>query len=140
MSSITYHLRTVRPEAGVASHPRSRVRPTPPRGNRSSVSLHRDPAPHIVGRTPLTDPAPALYSDVAASRPPSPQKDTASLPVASSIVLRDDERIPSLTRDAVNVVSRNNSSHHQNRNHSSSEMSDHESTPWTTFQQTCAQP
>ena len=73
MSTRTYNLRT-RQELGTFPQPRvPAVEGSPPR---SSAALTRDPPPHVPSLIVDTDSPSALYSDVVASRPPSPRKET----------------------------------------------------------------
>ena len=73
MSTRTYNLRT-RQELGTFPQPRvPAVEGSPPR---PSAALTRDPPPHVPSLIVDTDSPSALYSDVVASRPPSPRKET----------------------------------------------------------------
>ena len=73
MSTRTYNLRT-RQELG--TFPRPRVSATEGSPPHSSAVLTRDPPPHVPSLILDTDSPSALYSDVVASRPPSPRKET----------------------------------------------------------------
>ena len=92
MSSRTYHLRT-RAETGMVAP--SRV-PTAVVGRTST--LQRDEPPHL---TRDTEPMSALYSDVVASRPPSPRKELSTSAVPSTVnnslgsgILVDNQNVP----------------------------------------------
>ncbi len=90
MSTRTYNLRA-RTDAGVATQPR--VRPESP-VQQATPSPLRDLPPYVVGGYPLTTGrTAALYSDVVASRSPSPQKESSNM-VAVPEVEPEDERIP----------------------------------------------
>ena len=70
--SRTYNFRT-RTDAGVASQPEAPA--TVFNRPRTIAARARDPPPHVPSSVHDTDPAAALYSDVVASRPPSPRRD-----------------------------------------------------------------
>ena len=76
MSTRTYNLRT-RTDTAASAQPRmsfaSGDRPRQP-----SV-LARDVPPHLPSMTQRTEPGIALYSDIAASRPPSPRRETEAI-------------------------------------------------------------
>ena len=88
MSTRTYNLRT-RADTGVANQYRTRDEPTVRRFSPSPV---RDPPPHMLGRNPATG-LPTLYSDVVASRSPSPSKEDSSTSAAHTRVGPDNEGI-----------------------------------------------
>ena len=93
MSTSTYNLRT-RAEAGVATQPRVRDDSSE---QQSTPSPIQDLPPYIVGGyppDPLTGRTTALYSDVVASRPSSPQKGVSSTTVAEPEVVPEGENIP----------------------------------------------
>ena len=69
MSTRTYNLRT-RTETG--TNAQSRI---PTLNDRASAALARDGPPQDSSSTRDTDPVVALYSDVVASRPPSPRRE-----------------------------------------------------------------
>ena len=75
--SRTYNFRT-RTDAGIASQPGAPAavfnRP------RTMAARARDPPPHVPSSVHDTDPATALYSDVVASRPPSPRRERETEP------------------------------------------------------------
>ena len=91
MSTRTYNLRT-RAEAGVANQPRARNE-SPQR--QMTPSPTRDLPPYIVGGYPPVNRPTALYSDVVASRPPSPQKEASSTTVVQS------EKVPEVERTSI---------------------------------------
>jgi RNase H-like domain found in reverse transcriptase/Integrase zinc binding domain/Reverse transcriptase (RNA-dependent DNA polymerase)/Retroviral aspartyl protease/Zinc knuckle len=73
MSTRTYHLRTRQETAAAAQ---SRIPTSANSRSRTTNELARDPPPHA-RRLPFdTDDAAPLYSDVVASRPPSPREET----------------------------------------------------------------
>ena len=82
MSTKTYNLRT-RADTGVASQPRVRnASASPPR---PTTMLHREVPPHLLDAHAETGHAITLYSDVVASRPPSPAKDTSSVTATPAV-------------------------------------------------------
>ena len=92
--SITYNLRTRQEVAPLQS-----IIPAPV-GSRPRVSteLTRDAPPHISSMVFDSDSPQALYSDVVASRPPSPRRET-EVQVAPSIAsypIGSGELVPSL--------------------------------------------
>lgn len=94
MSSRTYYLRT-RAGSGVATQP-SRAADDPP-----SYALESDiPLNEIVPQAEDSVPnsettiAARLYSDVTASRPPSPRRDRQLSPLGSPVVGPDRNNVP----------------------------------------------
>src|SRR5882762_4430999 len=80
MSTRTYKLRT-RAVAGTTAQLTAPDLSTP---RRSVTPVPRDPPPYTGSRLPFSDAPPALYSEVVASRSPSPVKDNSSGLVAPS--------------------------------------------------------
>jgi Zinc knuckle len=119
MSTRTYNLRT-RAEVGPANQSRLQNNPV---SRRVSPSPVRDLPPHLSGnRLPFSSPS-ALYSDVVASRSPSPLKETSVL-VETHPVLDESERerpslersqptvtlVPTISRENVEIVEEHTSS------------------------------
>ena len=73
MLTRTYNLRTCT-DAGIIEQ--LRIHPTTDNRSQAPVVLTRDLPPHVSNLTCDTDSAVALYSDMVASRPPSPRKET----------------------------------------------------------------
>src|SRR5882762_1150461 len=109
MSTRTYNLRT-RPETGLANQSQNRdisalqSPRTPPA---------RDLPPHMVGLPPCASNPVALYSDVVASRSPSPMKDSSLVTIvhpmgessperpASGGLRPDSTIVPAVSKDSV---------------------------------------
>ena len=78
MSTRTYNLRT-RAEVGPVTQPQTQNESTT---RRLSLSPTRDSPPHMVGSRLLVGSPLALYSDVVASRSPSPLKETPTATIS----------------------------------------------------------
>ena len=131
MSSRTYNLRA-RTRVGVATRSGAEQDSI----TMSHIPIRREPAPHLSGINPDSDSTPALrtYSDVVASRPPSPQKETSALPSGIPSGDSDDEQEPdrSLNEEAVVTQHRQkNSEFLSNFDHSHPQ--DREGHGWTTI-------
>ena len=102
MSTRTYNLR-MRQELG--TFPRPRVPATESGHSRLSAALPRDPPPHVPSLILDTDSPSALYSDVVASRPPSPRKETEASVATSNPrpIVRDGAVVESTTVPEINV-------------------------------------
>ena len=96
-----YNLRA-RPDAGVAEQRRSEMATD---RLQEPLVLAQDLPPHMAGPACNTDPTVALYSDIVASRPPSPRKEIASeASIASSAendclesgILVENDAVPSV--------------------------------------------
>ena len=100
----TYHLRA-RTDAGLATQPRVSARPVSPQAasTTATVTLNRNPAPQPVRSFVITDAVQPLYSDVAASRPPSPRREMAIPPVEP----RDSGREHSQPQNVATVIHSN---------------------------------
>ena len=114
-----------RTEAGIANQPR--VSTTTSNRSRAPVAQVQGPTAHIMSSATDTDQPTALYSDVAAARPPSPRRERE----AETVVARDNsDRLDSEARVESNTTSNlfdTNSSYegeHHERNENNS--------PWTT--------
>ena len=108
MSTRIYNLRT-RTEVGQASQSHIQNEST---HRRLSPSPARDPPPHMVGSRLLGGSSSALYSDVVASRSPSPVKETTTAPI-SRVVGESRTSVPveeqgQPVNSVVPVVSRDN--------------------------------
>ena len=102
MSTRTYNLRT-RQELGTFPQPRvPAVEGSPPR---SSAALRRDPPPHVPSLIVDTNSPSALYSDVVASRPPSPRKETEAsvVPSITRTIVRDGVDVENNVVPEINV-------------------------------------
>ena len=127
--SKTYNFRT-RTDAGIATQPRvSAAAASRPRIVAAGAS--RDPPPYVPSPVNNTESPTALYSDVVASRPPSPRREKDTEPVEARGVQIEDERLESEVPVANNTVPTNT-----NDNNSSYEEVAHEreenDSPWTT--------
>jgi hypothetical protein len=138
MSVRNYNLRT-RADTGLANQSRVQNSLIPIR--RPSTSPRRDAPPRMLGDTLNTGGSAALYSDIAASRPPSPQKETSSVTVVHPVVRPGDERvvISRLTPEDTSRVAQHHPDIMISKNvelHTSSEVNvfpeDPEDIPWTT--------
>ena len=119
MSTRTYNLRT-RADTGVASQPRVQDDQDP---HRSTTPLpRRDLPPHMSENRLVSGRATMLYSDVVASRSPSPVMRDSSVTVTRSVVVPDDNgpsniglrpempAIPTVSRENIKHVEMNTSS------------------------------
>ena len=77
MTTRTYNFCT-RAEAGTAVH--SRASDVSGSHRRSRVVISRDLPPHLPSLVADAEPNAALYSDIVASRPPSPRKEVDAVP------------------------------------------------------------
>ena len=126
MSARTYQLRT---RAGVATQPRTFTVSTV-----HGAATIRDPAPEPP--RPTTDASPALYSDVAASRPPSPQKETV-LPLSSQSVANEGADEPQRSMNDKTIVSNHNDNVVEKppyQSEWSGPSGEDDGEPWTTVQ------
>ena len=89
MSTRTYNLRTWI-DTGIANQSQIRNNPFTPLQS-PTLPTHDVPL-HIWDSVPDTSCTTALYSDIVASRPPSPQKETSSVTAVHSIERPDAER------------------------------------------------
>ena len=133
MSVRTYNLRA-RADAGVANQ--SRAENNPNTLLRNPMPFAREIPPHLEATRETGEPAP-LYSDVVASRPPSPQQDVASVTVARSAREPNEERVFTTPSSQLRpVTARGHLRNEKIEHYASSEESDlpqnQGDTQWTT--------
>ena len=108
--------------------------------NLSTTAFVREPAPHLAGSIVPTGAAPSLYSDVAASRPLSPVKETIPLRPTESAVREEATIVPHPTESTVDVISTND--YEKLEHDTSSDLSNwskrQDNAPWITVECRCA--
>ena len=122
--SRTYNFRT-RTDAGIANQPRVSTAESRPRVVAAGT---RDPPPYVPSPAHNANSTTALYSDVVASRPPSPRGEKNTEPVEAQAV--EDERLESevpVIDNTVPTINDNNSSYEEIPHDR-----DENNSPWTT--------
>ena len=122
--SRTYNFRT-RTDAGIANQPRVSTAESRPRVVAAGT---RDPPPYVPSPAHNANSTTALYSDVVASRPPSPRGEKNTEPVEAQAV--EDERLESkvpVIDNTIPTINDNNSSYEEIPHDR-----DENNSPWTT--------
>lgn len=139
MSSRPYQLWTC-PDAGAVPQACTHTRPVSTICNLSTTAFVREPAPHLAGSIVPTGTAPSLYSDVAASRPLSPVKETIPLHPTESAVREEATIVPHPTESTVDVISTND--YEKLEHDTSSDLSNwskrQDNAPWIIIECRCA--
>ena len=102
MSTKTYHLRT-RVDTGLASQPQVGTASSSPRC--TDTAWNRDVPPHLPSIRSETGSTTALYSDVVASRPPLPVRETSSVTVTPDVAGPENVKISKQSKTNERVVS-----------------------------------